>query len=58
VLNNKTNYKKEGLSSMRFKKISETSVDNYTMLSVDLTGGPRDVGIIKNYMDEISKENE
>jgi len=25
-------------------------------LSVDLTGGPRDVGIIKNYMDEISKE--
>ena len=57
VLNNKTNYKKEGLSSIRFKKISETSVDNYTMLSVDLTGGPRDVGIIKNYMDEISKED-
>ena len=57
VLKNKTNYKKEGLSSIRFKKISETSVDKYTMLSVDLTGGPRDVGIIKNYMDEISKEN-
>ena len=36
VLQNKTGLTKDGLTTLKFKKISETNDGNYTMLSVEL----------------------